>query len=245
MNDNFKGVWIAKDILAIKNINLTQKLILAILVNLSQKDGECKPSNGYLSIIVGISKTSISINLNILYKLDYIGCTIKLKEGTQEVLHRVCKPTYRGYASKLIDPPQAKLHTSPSQLIDPPQAKFKGIDIVYSKEYNKEERKEEPSPLENGVEKKDPRPINKIIQWLESEIGGMLDGSIYDNEANCLDCLEKIEKDFPNDRAADLLFNWLSSALEDDFHKKNLTNFKYIFRNLGKLRLCHEAINEL
>ena len=103
---------------------------------------------------------------------------------------------------------------------------------------------ENESKKENGDEKKDPRPIKKIMEWLESEIGGLLDGSIYDNEANCLDCLEKIEKDFPNERAADLLFWWIESALKDDFHKKNMTNFKYIFKNLGKLRLCHEAMEK-
>jgi len=92
----------------------------------------------------------------------------------------------------------------------------------------------------NGDEKKDDRPIEKIIDWFKDKIGGSLDGTIYDNEANCLDCLEKIEVDYPNERAADLLFFWIESGLEDDFHKKQMTNFRYIFRNLSKLRLCYE-----
>lgn len=236
MNDNFKGVWIPKDILAIKKLNLTQKLLLSIMVSLSQKDGNCKPSNGYLSMIVGISKTSISINLNTLCKLGYIGCTIKLKGGTQEVLYRVCKPTYRGYASKLIYPPQANLDTSPSKLGDPPQANFKGIEVVDSIEYNKEDRKEDNKEAPSKNEKPKIYPIDELVEELRQLCGGSLDGTIDSNSTNCLDCLEKIASDFPKVDPVDSLRILMKGGKADKFHGKNLTSFSYLFRYMNKIR---------
>lgn len=99
--------------------------------------------------------------------------------------------------------------------------------------------------IEKGVKgekqerKNDDRPVAEILAWFTEQYGPM-DHGIEQNELNCMSCLESLIESYPHLRGADVLFEFIKAGMQDNFHKKNMTNFKYIFLNLNKFRIIYE-----
>lgn len=83
-------------------------------------------------------------------------------------------------------------------------------------------------------------PIDELVEELRQMCGGSLDGTIDSNSINCLDCLEKIDADFPEVDTVKSLRILMEGGRADKFHARNLTNFGYLFRNMIKIK---ESIN--
>lgn len=97
MNRNFKGIWIPAHIWLDKNINLTEKCLLAEIDSLSDIDG-CFASNQYFADFFGLSKDRISKLISGLRKKGYITVELIYKEGTCEVDKRIIKANTYGYS---------------------------------------------------------------------------------------------------------------------------------------------------
>ncbi len=76
----FKGVWIPKFIVLDENLSLEEKLIFAIIVNLSKKIGKCNPKNIFFMKFLKVSENRIS----------HIIGNLKLKNKIKTNLLKVC-----------------------------------------------------------------------------------------------------------------------------------------------------------
>jgi len=110
-NRDFKGIWIPKEIWLSKELTLQEKVFLVEISSLDNEDG-CFANNAYFADFFGISKTRVSIVINNLVEKKYITSTMFYKEGSKQILKRVLKVCYIGYARKVIDPIQEKFKDS-------------------------------------------------------------------------------------------------------------------------------------
>ena len=108
MERDFKGVWISKEIWLSKDLTLQEKVFLVEICSLDNNEG-CFASNGYFAEFFGISKTRVSLVIKSLVDKKYITSTMIYKEGSKQILKRVLKESYRGYITKVKDPPLGKL----------------------------------------------------------------------------------------------------------------------------------------
>ncbi len=72
-----KFITVSIEIMHDKNLNQSQKFILAEIEQLSQLDKGCFASNGHFSDLIGITKENVSRNINELEKMGYIAIEIK------------------------------------------------------------------------------------------------------------------------------------------------------------------------
>lgn len=96
-----------------------------------------------------------------------------------------------------------------------------------------EEDVEEEVNIIKDSARKEPE-IPELIEHLRIANGGSIDGTIYDNEVQCLELIKKVKKDFPGDPEENIRI--LIDQGMKGWHGKNMTNFKYILTNLNKIR---------
>ena len=90
VNNSFKGLWMPKDILMDTNLTINEKVLFAIIVNLSKnKEHSCKASNSYLSNMMNFTSRRIQQLLSSLKEKNYINTRNVFHEGTKIVSHRL------------------------------------------------------------------------------------------------------------------------------------------------------------
>jgi hypothetical protein len=104
MNKNWYAV-ITADVLYDKTLTSRQKILVAVISNLSNEKGYCFASNNYLAEICNTSIRSIQRDLNVLEGL-YIGKVMHLKSNG-EVDYRALTPM------SSVSPPHDKFVTTP------------------------------------------------------------------------------------------------------------------------------------
>lgn len=102
MNDNFKGIWIPKEILYNKNLGQTEKLLISSIFTLDNGKG-CYATNGYFADLIGISKGRVSKVINKLIKLCYLNSKIICKLTTKEVEKRILKVNSQKFMEGLCE----------------------------------------------------------------------------------------------------------------------------------------------
>ncbi|MFQ9617178.1 MAG: helix-turn-helix domain-containing protein, partial [Clostridium butyricum] len=70
-NNEFKGLWISKEILGAKDLNSNDKLILAVISALDGNDG-CYASFDYIAECTGISRSTVIRSINKLVDNSYL-----------------------------------------------------------------------------------------------------------------------------------------------------------------------------
>lgn len=112
MNE-FNHSWyavITAPVLLSKDLTDKQKLLIALIGNLSNEKGYCFASNNYLSECLSCSERTVQQNISILEEKKLIGRTIKLN-SKKEVEFRAIMLTIEN-----IDPPEANFTTPRNQL---------------------------------------------------------------------------------------------------------------------------------
>jgi len=172
MND-FTGIWIPAEILAIQDMNLTEKILAAQVLMLS-RSGECTAKNRYLSVMLGgLSETSISQTLQSLKKKEYVciedGKSIGNKRTmypSLKLLQTLCKNLTEGpWKWEQLNPPSVKILKSLYKILTEAtqesytpyvrilQSLYKNLTEPIYKDQNKEESKEESKEENNkGVD---------------------------------------------------------------------------------------------
>ena len=102
MNNNFKGIWIPKEVLCNKNLGQTEKLLISSIFTLDNGRG-CYATNAYFSELIGISKDRVSKVINKLIKLSYLNSKIIYKLTAKEVERRVLKVNSRKFIEGLCE----------------------------------------------------------------------------------------------------------------------------------------------
>jgi hypothetical protein len=72
MNENFKGMWIPKEIFLHPNLNATEKFLMSLIHNYSKTGNYCKMSNDNIGKIIGLSGGRVKNMLSDLRKNNFI-----------------------------------------------------------------------------------------------------------------------------------------------------------------------------
>lgn len=77
--------------------------------------------------------------------------------------------------------------------------------------------------------------INSIIFFLQEKLGGTLDDTQKQNRHFAYLLINKMKKDYPDKEPTNLIKTLIKAGLQDDFHSKNITNFKYLYYHTQKI----------
>jgi len=86
------GAWISAEILYNEKLKALDKLLYAIIFNLSHKSGFCWASNTYLAKQLNISKSTVKRSLAILEEEGFLNKVIKINNITNEIEERLLYP---------------------------------------------------------------------------------------------------------------------------------------------------------
>ncbi len=89
---NLKGLWIPAEILLNKELSDKEKIILSMIVYLSDETGSCFASNKYIASIVNVTSDRVSKIVSSLKKKGFIEVMLKLKVDSKEVESRQIIP---------------------------------------------------------------------------------------------------------------------------------------------------------
>lgn len=87
-----KGLWIPAEILLDGKLTDKEKIILSIIIYLSDETGSCFVSNGYLASIVQVSANRISKIISSLKEKEYIEINLNFKNDKKEIEQRQIIP---------------------------------------------------------------------------------------------------------------------------------------------------------
>ena len=98
-----KGIWLSKEILDIPELNIKEKMILALSINLYKSNKKCYVSNNAFSKLIEVKPNRVSRLISSLKNKGYIRVKIKYKENSKEIESREIIPIVEkanGYCSK-------------------------------------------------------------------------------------------------------------------------------------------------
>ncbi len=102
-----KGLWIPVQILLDEQLSDKEKLILSMILYLSDETGSCFVSNKYIASIVNVTSDRVSKIISSLKKEQYIEVKLKYKLDSKEVENRQIVPNKeKSYLNYSIKSPQ-------------------------------------------------------------------------------------------------------------------------------------------
>lgn len=99
-----KGIWIPAEILLNKNLSDKEKVILAMILYLSEEKGSCFASNKYIASIVNVTHERVSKIISSLKDKGYVSVKLKYKTDSKEIEERQITPVVENinrYSQKL------------------------------------------------------------------------------------------------------------------------------------------------
>ena len=101
-----KGLWIPAEILLNEELTDKEKLILAMILYLSEKTSSCFASNKYIANIVNVTADRVSKIISSLRAKNYIKVKLKYKTDSKEIEERQILPmveTIKMYSQKHLE----------------------------------------------------------------------------------------------------------------------------------------------
>ena len=203
----------------------TVRLFLHLLLRASYKEGEWHgqkiapgqiiTSYGHLASELGIGVQSIRTSINRL-------------KSTGELTNRTTNKYSIITISKWL-----QYQRPTSELTNNQQTTNKQLTTSKEVKEYKEEKNITKSNAKSGTFGN--KNINILIQYLEEAIKGSLDGSQQENRRYLYLLLNRFRKDYPTRNEVEIVRFLISRGLEDRFHAKNITNFKYLYYNAMKI----------
>ena len=87
-----KGLWIPAEILLNEKLSDKEKIILAIILYLSEETKSCFASNKYIASIVNVTANRVSKIISSLKDKEYIKVKLKYKTDSKEIEQRQITP---------------------------------------------------------------------------------------------------------------------------------------------------------
>lgn len=87
-----KGIWIPAEILLNKDLSDKEKIILSIILYLSEENRSCFASNKYIANIVNVTHERVSKIISSLRDKEYINVKLKYKTDSKEIEQRQITP---------------------------------------------------------------------------------------------------------------------------------------------------------
>lgn len=138
-----KGLWIPVEILLNEELSDKEKLILSMILYLSDETGSCFASNKYIASIVNVTSDRVSKIVSSLKKKEYIKVTLKFKLDSKEVESRQIIPNkemINRYSEKYLQGIGENIHCASQKQLYPIGKNDKEIinNIKNQNNYNKE-----------------------------------------------------------------------------------------------------------
>lgn len=187
------------------NIPANAKLLYGEITALCNEKGYCWATNGYFAKLYKVKNETISRWASALQKQGFIRIEPNKSKGFER---RIFLSTYSQKSQGLL--------TKRSIAID---KKVKHNNTVNTTSN---------TPTEYGKPS-----INELISFLEDKV--LMDGTKTQNRNYCNNLIKKMVKEFPARNSVELIKHVIELGLEDEFHSKNITGFKYIYYNISKL----------
>ncbi len=99
-----KGLWIPVEVLLNKNLSDKEKIILSMILYLSEETKSCFASNKYIASIVNVTANRVSKIISSLKEKEYIKVKLKYKTDSKEIEQRQITPIVQNinrYSSKV------------------------------------------------------------------------------------------------------------------------------------------------
>lgn len=99
-----KGLWIPAEILLNEELSDKEKIILSMILYLSEEKGSCFASNKYIANIVNVTPERVSKIISSLKDKGYISVKLKYKTDSKEIEERQITPIVENinrYSQKL------------------------------------------------------------------------------------------------------------------------------------------------
>ncbi len=87
-----KGLWIPSEILLNKDLSDKEKIILSMILYLSEEKGSCFASNKYIANIVNVTPERVSKIISSLKGKRYVRVKLKYKTDSKEIEERKITP---------------------------------------------------------------------------------------------------------------------------------------------------------
>ena len=87
-----KGLWIPVEVLLNKDLSDKEKIILSMILYLSEGTKSCFASNKYIANIVNVTANRVSKIINSLKEKQYIKVKLKYKTDSKEIEQRQITP---------------------------------------------------------------------------------------------------------------------------------------------------------
>ena len=87
-----KGLWIPAEILLNKDLSDKEKIILSMILYLSEETNSCFASNKYIASIVNVTANRVSKIISSLKEKQYIKVQLKYKTDSKEIEQRQITP---------------------------------------------------------------------------------------------------------------------------------------------------------
>ena len=166
---DFKGIWIPKEICNLKNLTWAEKIILSEILVLS-KQNKCYANNEHFSKLLKVRKDSISRTIGKLVKQGYLISEIKYKLDKKQVQQRILKLNNKFFTDKDIDISICLNANTPMPKCQPPLG-IEANDLLAqmpNKEYNRENNRENNNIYaQNGVQPKNLAQDETITERFE------------------------------------------------------------------------------
>ena len=96
MQRDFKGILIPKEIWHLKDLNITEKIVLSVVNTLSEQDDGCFANNEYFAKFLNLSKGRVSKIINLLVKKGYLETNFSYYSEMRKVEKRKIKICIEG-----------------------------------------------------------------------------------------------------------------------------------------------------
>ena len=101
-----KGLWIPAEILLNNNLSDKEKIVLSMVLYLSDDTGSCFASNKYIASIVNVTSDRVSKIVSLLKEKGYVDVNLKYKIDTKETEERQIIPiteSINRYSEKYLE----------------------------------------------------------------------------------------------------------------------------------------------
>ncbi len=92
VTQKLKGLWIPVEVLLNKDLSDKEKIILSIILYLSEETKSCFASNKYIASIVNVTENRVSKIISSLKDKEYIKVKLKYKTDSKEIEQRQITP---------------------------------------------------------------------------------------------------------------------------------------------------------
>ena len=92
VTQKLKGLWIPEEVLLNKDLSDKEKIILSMILYLSEETKSCFASNKYIASIVNVTANRVSKIISSLKDKEYIKVKLKYKTDSKEIEQRQITP---------------------------------------------------------------------------------------------------------------------------------------------------------